>query len=99
MAWWDRVHRNPYIRISALHIGTVRLLSLPGEPFVEYQLEAQAMYPGLHVATAGYEEFGMGYIGTRKAYRQGGYETSKMATMVGPEAEDAMIKGIRTVLK
>lgn len=99
LAWWERVHTNPYVRISALHIGEVRLLSLPGEPFVEYQLMAQDMFPRYKVATAGYEEYGMGYIGTSEAYEEGGYETSKMATMVGPEAESAMIKGIREVLE
>lgn len=99
LAWWDRVHRQPYVRISALHIGDVRLLSLPGEPFVEYQLNAQHLFPRLQICTAGYEEYGMGYIGTRKAYEEGGYETSKMATMVGPEAEAAMMRGIRAVLE
>ncbi|HLU94507.1 MAG TPA: hypothetical protein VKZ54_10300 [Membranihabitans sp.] len=99
LAWWTRVHREPYVRISALHLGGVRLLSLPGEPFVEYQLAAQRLFPGNMVCTAAYEEYGMGYIGTRQAYEEGGYETSKMATMVGPEAEAALMKGIREVLE
>ncbi len=99
LAWWERVHMNPYVRISALHVGNVRLLSLPGEPFVEYQLMAQEFFPQFQVATAGYEEFGMGYIGTSEAYSQGGYETSKMATMVGPQAEAAMVRGIKAVLE
>lgn len=99
MAWWERVHKNPYVRISALHLGDVRLLSLPGEPFVEYQLIAQRLFPGFYVCTAAYEEYGMGYIGTREGYMQGGYETSKMATTVGPGVEDALIEGIKRVLE
>lgn len=99
LAWWNRVHKDPYVRISALHIDDVRLLSLPGEPFVEYQLMAQDLFPQYRICTAGYEEYGMGYIGTRKAYREGGYETSKMASMLGPDAEDSMMRGIREVLE
>lgn len=99
LAWWERVHQNPYVRISALHLGDVRLLSLPGEPFVEYQLAAQRLFPGNMVCTAGYEEYGMGYIGTREGYLQGGYETSKMATTVGPGAEEALMEGIKKVLE
>ncbi len=46
-----------------------------------------------------YGEYGMGYIGTAAAYDQGGYETSKMASNVAPEAEKSLMKAIREVLK
>src|SRR5699024_2696121 len=37
LAWLERVHRKPEVQVSALHIKEIRLLHLPGEPFVEYQ--------------------------------------------------------------
>lgn len=98
LAWWERVHKEPYVQISALQLGNVQLLSLPGEPFVEYQLAAQKFFPDQNICTAAYEEYGMGYIGTREAYSQGGYETSKMASRVGPDSEDALLKAIKEVL-
>ncbi len=98
LAWWERVHKEPYVRISALRLGDVQLLSLPGEPFVEYQLAAQKFFPDQNICTAAYEEYGMGYIGTSEAYSQGGYETSKMASRVGPDSEKALLKAIKEVL-
>ena len=48
---------------------------MPGELFVEYQLFAQRLRPDLFVAMAAYGDYSPGYIGTRIAYTQGGYET------------------------
>ena len=56
--------------------ASARVLHLPGELFVEYQLAAKAMRPDLHVAMAAYGDYGPGYIGTTAAYPEGGYETS-----------------------
>jgi len=99
LAWLERVHRKPEVQVSALHIKEIRLLHLPGEPFVEYQLAAQKYFPDLKICTAAYGEYGMGYIGTAIAYDQGGYETSKMASNVSPEAEKDLLTAIRKVLE
>ena len=56
--------------------GRARVLHMPGELFVEYQLAAQKLRPDLFVAMAAYGDYGPGYIGTEVAYPQGGYETS-----------------------
>lgn len=99
LAWWIRVHKEPYVRISALRLGDVQLLSLPGEPFVEYQLAAQQLFPDQNICTAAYAEYGMGYIGTKEAYSQGGYETSKMASTLAPESADVLLEAIKEVLR
>lgn len=99
LAWLERVYKIPEVQISALHIGKIRILHLPGEPFVEYQLMAQKSFPDLKICTAAYGEYGMGYIGTEAAYDQGGYETSKMASNVSPETERILTKAIKTVLQ
>lgn len=99
LAWLERVHQNPEVQVSALHMGDIRLLHLPGEPFVEYQLTAQRCFPDLKICTAAYGEYGMGYIGTAVAYEEGGYETSKMASNVAPESEEILLKAIRRVLE
>ena len=66
---------------------------------MEYQLAAQKMRPGEHVCTAAYEEYGPGYIGTRIAYSQGGYETSDIVSGVAPEVEDVLMNAMRAVLQ
>ncbi len=76
LAWLKRAASGRAIEVSCLRVDTVRVLFMPGELFVEYQLAAKAMRRDLHVAVAAYGDFGPGYIGTAAAYREGGYETS-----------------------
>ncbi|MEO8762741.1 MAG: hypothetical protein ABI416_00545 [Ginsengibacter sp.] len=98
LAWYQR-WKNANITVSAVRLGKIWLLNLPGELFVEYQLRAQQMKPGEEVCTAAYEEYGPGYIGTAIAYTQGGYETSDLNSGVAPEVEAVLIKAIKKVLK
>jgi len=77
-AWRGCVVARPGKRIdvACLKLGRARILHLPGEPFVEYQLAAKAERPDLFLAVAGYGDYAPWYIGTSVAYEQGGYETS-----------------------
>lgn len=86
------------ISIGCLTIGGVRILHMPGELFVEYQLAAQRIRPDLFVCMAAYGEYSPWYIGTAISYSQGGYETGKDATMVGPECESILIGAIGKLL-
>lgn len=87
MAWYERCLSGKKVDISCLGIGKARILHLPAESFVDYQLSAKKRRPDLFVAVAAYGEYGPGYIGTEKAYEEGGYETSEVATNVHPETE------------
>jgi hypothetical protein len=98
LAWLQRTQQGHQITVSSLKMGDVWMLNLPGEIFVEYQLAAQRMRPGEQVVTAAYEEYGMGYIGTEKAYSEGGYETSERASRVAPESEKILMQAIQEVL-
>ena len=82
-----------------LGIRDVRILHLPGELFVEYQLAAKKMRPDLRVMMAAYGDYGPGYIGTEVAYSQGGYETSERASDVAPEVEHVLMSAIQALLK
>ena len=97
LVWLRRLEAGKKIDLSCLNIGSVRILHLPGEPFVEYQLAAKAERPDLFVAVAGYGDYGMGYIGNAAAYAQGGYETGQ-ASGVTAEAEGILMKVIRKLL-
>lgn len=71
----ERVESGSSFELSCLSIGSIHILHLPGEPFVEYQLWAQEHLPGSFVAVAGYGDCAMWYICTDKAYTDvGGYE-------------------------
>lgn len=83
--------------LGCLKLGTGRVLHLPGEIFVEYQLAAQKLYPAGELCTAGYGDYGGGYIGTKISYGEGGYETT-FVSRTAPEVEDVLLKGMKEVL-
>jgi hypothetical protein len=99
LAWLQRTNEGNRVKVSSARLGKVWLLSLPGETFIEYQMAAQEMRPGEQVCTAGYEEYGPGYICTEIAYSQGGYESSERASCVSPEVEKVLMAAITDVLK
>lgn len=96
LAWFKRQQAGKSIDLACLSLGDIRILFMPGELFVEYQLAAKAMRPDLHVAMAAYGDFGPLYIGTKEAYDQGGYEIG--ASPVTGEAEKIIMIGIRELL-
>jgi hypothetical protein len=98
LAWLKRCQAGRQLEIACLSLGRARVLHLPGELFVEYQLAAKARRPDLFVAMAAYGDYGPWYIGTAKAYEEGGYETSPGASNVGPDAEPVLLKAIYNLL-
>ncbi|MBN1491400.1 MAG: hypothetical protein JXA69_15910 [Phycisphaerae bacterium] len=86
------------IDLTCLHVGEAKILHLPGEPFVEYQLAAQKMSPEAFVCVAGYGDYGPGYIGTAVAYEQGGYETGPVSR-VAPGVESILMSAMRELLR
>jgi hypothetical protein len=99
LAYVERSNGGHKLVISCLSLGRARILHMPGELFVEYQLAAKAQRPDLFVAMAAYGDYGTWYIGTSKSYAEGGYETSPGATNVGPEAEPILRAAISNLLK
>jgi hypothetical protein len=96
--WLKRCRSGLKINVGCLTLGRARILYMPGELFVEYQLAAKAMRPDLFVAMAAYGDYGMGYIGTAEAYKQGGYETGIDASYVAPEVEEVLMNAIGKLL-
>jgi hypothetical protein len=67
----DREHRA---EIGALRIGSFGLATMPGEMFVELGEEVEKASPLRPTRTIGLTNGAMGYIPTRRAYAEGGYE-------------------------
>ena len=99
LIWLRRCLAGDAIDVSCLHLGRARVLHLPGELFVEYQLAAQKLRPDLFVAMAAYGDYAPGYIGTAIAYPQGGYETSPGASHVAPSVEPILMEIIGRLLR
>jgi hypothetical protein len=76
--------------LQAMKIGPYLLLTMPGEPMVEYGLKLEKAIADRAVPIViGYANGHVGYIATTDAYKVGGYEpnTSKLA----PEAEPIIL--------
>jgi hypothetical protein len=97
LAWLRRCEAGHRIDLPRLRVGDARVLHLPGEPFVEYQLAAARWRPDLTVATAGYGDYGPGYVGTRAAYPKGGYEVPG-SSLVAPDVEEVLTEAMRSLL-
>ncbi len=94
LAFLNRADRP--ITLSGLQLGEIHIVHLPGEPMIEFQLDAQRQRPGSFVAVAGYGEGCTNYICTAQAFKEGGYEPS--ASSVGPESEELLKAGIGRML-
>jgi hypothetical protein len=99
LAWVLRCKSGHKIDLACLRVGPARVLHMPGELFVEYQLAAKAMRPDLQVMMAAYGDYAPGYIGTAAAYPEGGYETSPRASHVAPEVEAVLLAGVKKLLE
>lgn len=99
LLWLRRCNHQETIDLSCLTLKNSRILHMPGELFVEYQLAAQNMRPDLFVTMAAYGDYSPGYIGTEIAYSQGGYETSERASRVAPSVEGVLLKAVKKLLE
>jgi hypothetical protein len=86
------------VDLTCLKLGSVYLVHMPGELFVEYQLQAQALRPDDTVCMAAYGDYSPFYIGTEAAYPQGGYEVRPSSSNVAPGVEKVLMDGIKKLL-
>jgi hypothetical protein len=96
LAWVNRHLAGSPLLLSSLHCNDIKLLRLPGECFVTYQLRAQAMCPDAFIATAAYSDGGPWYRPTKDEYGTGGYELE--TTWCGSEIDDMLTAAMRDLL-
>ncbi len=99
LVWLRRCLAGEKIDVACLHLGKARVLHMPGELFVEYQLAAAKTRPDLFVTMAAYGDYAPGYIGTEVAYSEGGYETGPHASLVAPSVEKPLLDVIGRLLE
>ena len=86
--------------IQAFRVGDIAFVGLPGEPFVQGQLQIKQKSPVRHTYVAHMCNDCAGYIPTKEAMERGGYETrtanwSKLA----PEALDMIVNETAGLLR
>jgi len=96
LSWLRRLEKRIPIVLSSLQIGSVKLLHLPGEPFIEYQLRAQSLAAESFVAAAAYGDGGPWYLPVKDEYPHGGYEVS--VAFCDPGIDDLLTEGMRHVI-
>jgi hypothetical protein len=98
LSWRKRVDAGRAIDVPALDFGAARLVLLPAESYVEYQLLAQRLRPDAFVVTAGYGECAPGYIPTEKAFAENDANLTDWC-WVAPGSEKAMTGALERALK
>jgi hypothetical protein len=95
--WLMRVALGRPILLSRLDLDGVTMLHLPGETFVEYQIDAQSLRPDTLLATASYGDDGPWYIPLKRSFAEGGYEPS--VAFASRETEPMYREAIAGLLK
>jgi neutral ceramidase len=92
----DREHTA---EVAALRLGSFGLAAVPGEYFVELGREIEAGSPFRPTRTIGLTNGSMGYIPTREAYEQGGYESGYRSARYVPENGHNWARAAQDLLK
>jgi len=87
--------RNPEFdyEIQVFRLGDIALIAMPGEPFVEGQLEIKLRSPAYPTYVVHHSNAYVGYVPTKDAMPRGGYETwtANWSRLV-PEALDMIVE-------
>lgn len=97
LSWRRRAAAGRAIDVSALDLGGAKLLFLPGESYVEFQLAAQQHAPENFVMTAGYAECATGYVPIERAWQEGDTNLGDWC-WVDPGAEEKLLSALRKIL-
>lgn len=98
---WGATDGQMEAQVQALRIGEVDLVGLPGENFMELGRTVRAGSDGRTCLVVGYCNRTVGYVPTREAYSQGGYEV--FSSFLAPGAGEQMaaesirlVRGLRS---
>ncbi|HOX57746.1 MAG TPA: neutral/alkaline non-lysosomal ceramidase N-terminal domain-containing protein [Candidatus Paceibacterota bacterium] len=87
------------VEVMALRIGPVGIVGMPGEVFCETGLAIQQASPAEHTIVIELANDAVGYLPTREAYVQGGYEVTPGATAYAPGCAEKLAESAIRQLK
>jgi hypothetical protein len=82
--------------LHGLRLGPVGLIGFPGEPFSEIGARVKAGSPFRWTLFSGYTNDYLGYVPTREAYDDGGYEVDTSPFL--PDAADRLVEASLALL-
>jgi neutral ceramidase len=83
--------------LQGIRVGSVAFLSMPDEPFIELGQEIVAASPFIHTLFSGYSNGNSGYLPTRAAFAEGGYEV--WASLYSADAADILVREAVSLLR
>ncbi|MEQ8786325.1 MAG: hypothetical protein RIC55_08495 [Pirellulaceae bacterium] len=98
LSWHRRCAAGQRVDLPAVDFGAAKLLLLPAEAFVGFQLAAQQMEPDAIVMTPAYGECAPGYFPTAKTRGEGFVEEHGYC-WVAAGAEKELLRGIGEALR
>jgi len=96
-----RWRRFPYT-VQVFRVGNCAIVGLPGEPFVEGQLEIKMNSPASLICVAHMCNQYVGYIPTRQAAMRGGHEANEIYTYwakLAPDSLDVIVKNVKEMIE
>jgi Neutral/alkaline non-lysosomal ceramidase, N-terminal len=81
-------------QLQGIRIGSVALLSIPGEPFTEINAQIVSRSPFAETFFSGYSNGGFGYMPVASSYPEGGYEV-ETSSFAPRTAEIVVREGIQ----
>jgi hypothetical protein len=82
--------------LHGLRLGPAGLVGFPGEPFSEIGARVKAQSPFRWTLFSGYTNDYLGYVPTREAYDEGGYEVDTSPFL--PDTADRLVEGSLALL-
>lgn len=97
LSWRERYDAGHAIDVPCIDLGPARIVLMPAEAFVRYQLWAQKLRPDSFVMTLGYGECAPGYIPTAKDAAEG--YGDYYSWLAFPECEETMRGALGKLLR
>jgi len=83
-------HDDDFVEVMVIRLGDAAIVGLPGEIFCEYGMEIKRRSPARHTFVVELANDAIGYIPTREAFAQGGYEPTPGATFYTEDAGERL---------
>ncbi len=96
----SKVQDQPdFAEVMVMRLGDAAIVGLPGEAFCELGLEIKRRSPARYTLVAGLCNDAIGYLPTRKAFQQGGYETTVGSTFFESGSAERLVESAVTQLQ
>ena len=83
-------HVPDAVEVQTIRVGELAIVGLPGEVFCEFGLQLKRRSPAAHTLVVELANDAIGYLPTRNAFAQGGYEVTAGSTLYAPGAGEQL---------